>query len=345
VNSSEILRIVLLGFWAPLTTFAAIYFAWHRLESQRRSRVEYERLMIERERTSRGEYEIERLQNEFRSSTEFLQKSIDSKMEDIGARIRHEVETALDVARAEFSLSRTPPMGGGVALTSGAGSMEATSNPSYDPGSLIREISHALNTPLSHIEAGLLTLDSEATDLQQQDLQERLDNILIGVQACKSVIAGFRELILSAKSTTTWSPSSLREAISGVASVDAARDHRVTSVDVQLPEVIAGFSNNYLVALLLPLIENAVESAKEDTALSISSRMDTEHLFLDVTSTPSALPVSNQIYADGFSTKPGHTGTGLSIVKRLLSGKRGAGVSHNIEGEKVTFTITLRLGS
>ena len=37
---------------------------------------------------------------------------------------------------------------------------------------LIREVSHALNTPLSHIEAALIALDTEARRSGRTDLQE-----------------------------------------------------------------------------------------------------------------------------------------------------------------------------
>jgi K+-sensing histidine kinase KdpD len=336
----------LFGFWTPLFFLGAIYFAWRRLEYQQRRRSEYELKMMETERSRRSDYEIERLQRDLRSSVEFLQKSFESKLEDLGPRIRDSVEAAVEDSYKNASISRFAGTDRALLSVAGTAALETQRRPSEDAPLLIREISHALNTPLSHIEAALLTLEPQATATEDGgDIQERLRDILTSVQACKSIIAGFREVILAARSTTTWSPPSLRGAISSIALLSAGAAGRGTTVTVDLPDSVPEFSNNYLVAVLLPLIENAAESGQSHSVISISSRRSGNTYFFDVTSKPDALPKSDEIYDDGFTTKAGHTGTGLSIVRRLISGRQGARVAHKITGKDVTFTVTLPLAS
>jgi signal transduction histidine kinase len=336
VNSFEILRLALFGFWMPFALVAIGYLFWRRLEAQRRSHADYELRMMERDRSERTAYEVERKEAEMRSTMEFLQKSFESRLEDLGPQIRNTVESVLGESLVRHS--RSPALVGGGTST---GNLLQQQSPDSDSALLIREISHALNTPLSHIEAGLITLDSQAAKLQQPDLQEHLAEVLTGVQTCKSVIAGFREVILATRSMTTWSPTSLSVAVSSIGRVLAEAAGRGLSVDVRLPATFQEFSNNYLVAVLLPLIENAVESSARNTTITVSSRQDEGFLFLDVTSTPVEAPESNQIYVDGFTTKLGHTGTGLSIVQRLISGRRGAKIAHKLQGTAVTFTVKL----
>ena len=331
MTEQAIFRLVVYGLWLPVFSLTAIYFSFRWIESQRRARREWEISGRREDSSRRADYEISRFQAEFRDSADLLRKYVESSLEDIGPRISRSVEEALAQPLEKLSAPRSGP----VAVQPA----EAPANSDR----LIREVSHALNTPLSHIEAALITLDTEARRSGRTDLQDRLNTVLTSVQMCKSIIASFREAILSTKATTAWSPTSLSAAVASAAQMLADAESRNLVVEVNLPEMINGFSNNYVVGLLLPLIENAIDSARPGTAVSISARDTGYTTQIDVSSTPDTLPASNEIYVDGFTTKPGHNGTGLSIVQHLLSTRPGAQLSHNVAGRSIVFTIKLPL--
>lgn len=143
-------------------------------------------------------------------------------------------------------------------------------NEEYNSNSkqLIKEISHSLNTPFSLIEVTTDNLLGES-ELSSQTL-ESLNTIKSSINICKSFLASFRELTLIASSSTIWNPESLVEAIDSAISIYKQKNEKANNTIVELPENIEGFSNNYILSLLLPLAENAIESAIVDTDIKIS---------------------------------------------------------------------------
>ncbi len=125
---------------------------------------------------------------------------------------------------------------------------------SYD--SLTREISHSLNTPLAQIEAAALTLKG----LRSGDISAQLSRILEGVSVCKSFLYAFRGLSQVAATSSGWFPASLLQAVKSAATVYIDREGAAVEVVADLPDEIEGYNNNYVLALVLPLLENAVEA-------------------------------------------------------------------------------------
>jgi nitrogen-specific signal transduction histidine kinase len=213
-----------------------------------------------------------------------------------------------------------------------------------DPGIVIKEIYHALATPLSLAEAGLLNADLQLSTATQTEMRERLITVLTGVQTCKAIMAGFREVILAAKSSGTWAPPSLHEIVLSVSKAVAEQMKKELKIVSTLPDSFKGYSNNYIVTAMLPLIENAIDAARPNSEILIQTRAGNVLFMIDVTSTPDATPVSDSIYKDGVTTKPGHSGTGLSIVQHLISGRPKSSLRHKVNGDNVIFTITLPVG-
>ncbi|MDZ7753788.1 MAG: ATP-binding protein [Gammaproteobacteria bacterium] len=97
-----------------------------------------------------------------------------------------------------------------------------------------------------------------------------------------------------------------------------------------------------MVALLLPLIENAAEAAKPGTELDINFHQKNGYNVIRVTNTTELLPGGKEIFDAEFSTKNGHHGLGLSTVKSLLESIEGALIDYTINGDKITFELKLR---
>jgi sensor histidine kinase regulating citrate/malate metabolism len=107
-----------------------------------------------------------------------------------------------------------------------------------------------------------------------------------------------------------------------------------------LLDKVEGVSNSVVVAALLPLIENAMEASAEGAPIVVSCELTSAGVELHVRGRPSSLPV-DAMYSSGFTTKKNHEGLGLSAVQRLLRAYPGSTLQHVVEGNDVTFTISL----
>lgn len=282
-----------------------------------------------RERSEREFYLLER---RFEEMVSVSRKATESALEDIQSRVL----SAMEINRAELNRALRER----TALPT-----EQTTKFSNRPGLLIREISHALNTPLSQMEAALLTVKTELRHPDPQNISARLRSIQIGLDICKSVVGSFRELILGSKASSAWAPQSLKEAIATAAEAYIAQHGTKIFLNNELPDNVRGYSNNYLISLLLPLVENAIDSATPDTTVSLSISNVDGFDRLSISNKPLKLPISHEIYDDGFSTKPGHTGTGLTIVQHLLTAMPSASLSHKIVEDVLTFDIMIEARS
>ncbi len=207
------------------------------------------------------------------------------------------------------------------------------------PEKIISELSHALNTPLSQIEISSSLLLSENNI--NKDNKNSIQSIINSVDVCKSFLGAYRELIIS-NSAGVWNPESISIAITSASEVYFLKHKKKIILKVDLPKTIEGYSNNYILAIILPLIENAVEANKENSFIDIKFDQSENANLFTVTNEPVTPPLNNQnIYKDGFTTKEGNLGIGLTSVKHLLSSIQGTNITHSFKNELLTFTITI----
>jgi signal transduction histidine kinase len=214
---------------------------------------------------------------------------------------------------------------------------QSQEKPSGSAEQLIRELSHSLNTPLSQIEVSasiaLSTIDG------QDELAKSIRSILDSVEVCKAFLGAFRELVISG-SAAVWNPKSIEVAVVSASKVYADSINKKITLEVDLPETIEGYSNNYITALVLPILENAIESNKQGMGVTVNFLQEGDKNQILVINEPQNEPGDDEIYEQGFTTKEDHEGTGLTSVRHLLSAYRGASLEHNFKTQLATFTIT-----
>jgi len=204
--------------------------------------------------------------------------------------------------------------------------------------SVVREIAHSLNTPLAQIEASVLSMRGTT-----EEQHRKLNGILDSVRICKSFLAAFREVATLARDSQAWSPNSLRSALRAATTLYADRAEHRPKVEVHAPHSITGYTNNFVMAVLLPLLENAVEAVRTNGSVSVHADEAYDGVRLRVSNDTAETVLPDDIYYVGFSTKEGHDGLGLPSVCRLLA-SRNARISHLIANGRVTFTIDMPRG-
>ncbi|MGW3894602.1 ATP-binding protein [Micromonospora profundi] len=199
---------------------------------------------------------------------------------------------------------------------------------------LVKELAHSLNTPLLSIEALALTV--RAT----QGSSPEIDHTLSAVSVCKSFIAAFQEISSVFDKTNEWAPDSLKESVEGAFKVYTQQASKNLTAVIELPQTIDGYSNSFLVAILLPLIENAIEASPPKSKVRIDCAI-ADALVLNVVNGFSGIAFGDEVYTAGHSSKAGHQGLGLPTVSRLVSTYRNGRVFHEIADGEVRFTIIL----
>jgi signal transduction histidine kinase len=204
----------------------------------------------------------------------------------------------------------------------------------------IREISHALNTPISYIE--VLLEAAAANTKNAPDITNLISELQSSVNICKAYLASFRGMALISGASSLWSPASLDIAIKSAFAVYTKAAAQELSLAASLPDRIRGYANHLIISIMLPLLENAIDASPPRSEIVINYQDNNGVAAISVTNLTSDIP-SAEILKDGFTTKPGHDGLGLTIVKHVLLNISGAALAFKVDdvSQKVTFTVNL----
>lgn len=199
-----------------------------------------------------------------------------------------------------------------------------------------REIAHALLTPLARIDA--ISRKAKGTGGYARELE----SVGVAVRICFNYLNAFRNVSHSdALSDQTSAP--FTTALKRAATIyveQAAKDVKIRTVG--LPN-ITGIANYFVMASVLPLIENAIDASRTGDEVVIDVSEDISHIVVDVTNKIYAKFPGKKAFEIGYTTKKGsgaHEGLGLGIVKSLV-GSVGGEVSFETKTDKITFSVRL----
>lgn len=334
MNYDDILKLILIGFWTPIIFILAGYLYW-RIMTRRYTR--YRDFPVEEKfeemlyKTSR---EVERI-------SEIIPEMVDSRLEKLSGKLSNTLESTLDRKLTKSLETFKTDISPKLDIAKFSQGQDSSSS-----ATIMREISHSLNTPLSQIEAANLSMKElyKSKDLGIFEFSDYTSAIQSSLNICKSFLAAYRELVLVASSSSFWSPKSLTSALSSAFDVYKRKENKNLTLSIDISEDIPGYSNNYLISVLLPLIENAVESSGSDNEVKIVGQKSNSIYIISVINATKEPPTSDVIYDDSYTTKPSHEGMSLSIVKHLISSNRNASISHKVDSNLVTFQIKLPIG-
>ncbi|NVI85761.1 ATP-binding protein [Actinomadura sp. BRA 177] len=209
---------------------------------------------------------------------------------------------------------------------------------------VVREIAHSLNTPLSQIEAALelLASDEEVWELlKTKGRNLSLRHAQQSVDVCKAFILSYRQLSHVAERSGNWDPRSLNRSLRAAAELYMQQAEEDIKLEIGVDDRVFGYPNSFLLSVLLPLLENAIDAAITGSKIRINyERRDGESL-LKVESRVHGFDSELPMYESGFTTKANHQGLGLSVVQRLLSTYKDARLWHEIDGDIVRFIVAL----
>ena len=211
-------------------------------------------------------------------------------------------------------------------------------------GQYIRELFHSLMTPISQIEIST-DIVKERIDKSDKVSLESLDAIDKGVKLLYAFLFAYRQVVFAGYASNSEDKLTINEGIDSAKIVyESNLSKKVSLQKSNVPNEIKGLSNNFVLAILLPLLENAVYATNVGQEISIEyKKKDNDHIFTIQNPVNKPIIIDN-LYKDGFSSKTEngkpHIGIGLSAVRALIEKKMGSSLHFNlIENEKKLETI------
>ncbi|MEV6517323.1 GHKL domain-containing protein [Micromonospora chalcea] len=200
---------------------------------------------------------------------------------------------------------------------------------------LIREISHALNTPLAQIETVL-------EELHHADVSERdramIRDAISSIEIIHAVMQAYKSLtaLVSVDEIDTKNLPKLVRAVFEAARSQSGKGLAFSVIAV--PKEVDGYDNYFLLALLLPLLQNAAQSAPDHSTVQVNYERGRALLVIQVRNECADPDASVKAAREFRSIKAGsgHQGIGLRSVETLLSRTRNAELHvRAIDGEFV----------
>lgn len=204
----------------------------------------------------------------------------------------------------------------------------------------VSDMKHSLMTPLSQILSNCELLEDELSSSKSILKLERVEN---NVKICQSILNSYKEVVSVAKPKTFIG---LRDAFNAcLESAEKECEKRIKEIKYGegFVESIEGYSNNVLIGIVAPLINNAVAASPNDAVIEMSLEEKEEFFRLSISNVCEAdAPSLIQLNTTGYSSKNNHQGVGLSTVRNLVRLMKSAELSFEIDDNKVTVVIVLK---
>lgn len=188
----------------------------------------------------------------------------------------------------------------------------------------IKELFHCLMTPISQVDASLSTVKAKLSNIDRDEILERsLKSIQAGIKLTKSVLYAYRQVAYYTFNNVSEDTLTINDGVDSAELLYQSHSKKQLSFNNQnIPESIPGFSNYFILATLLPLLENAIYATESSQQISIEYEyIGQDHVFRISNPCQNSINIKN-LYKDGFSSKnekgKQHKGTGLAIVRNLI---------------------------
>ena len=188
----------------------------------------------------------------------------------------------------------------------------------------MRELFHSLMTPVTTVDTSIRLIKISKDDVDfNLTLSENLSSINNGIILIKALLYAYRGLALtdfSMESSGIEINEFLNETIK---SLNKQHGKSTTSKIDKLEGSFDGFSVELVVALLLPLLQNAIEASPNDGLVSIHEVRSESKIKIEIVNTSVNFVKNEDLQQDGFSTKKDaeslRNGIGLPAVRHIAN--------------------------
>lgn len=215
-------------------------------------------------------------------------------------------------------------------------------------GTIASGIAHEIRNPLSTLRMNLQLLGEDWSDPiteREQRGRRRIDVLLRETERLENVVSDF--VRFASGHALRLEPTNLNDLAGELLDFLAPQAERARirlrrEFAPDLPPVQV--DPNLMRQALLNLLVNAQQAMPHGGEITVRTESNGQHVRLQVRDNGPGIPVEHgdKIFSLYFSTKPGGTGLGLPMVKKIIEEHGGLVEVQSRPGEGATFTLCLK---
>jgi K+-sensing histidine kinase KdpD len=257
-----------------------------------------------------------------------------ASIEEATSRLREVIDAAQSAANA----ARTS------ALSVKGDIQTASPDPSARREGLdvVREMTHALKTPLARIS--ILSDTMVSTLSNEPEKQNQIKGIRSAVQVCQYYLDSFRASLSGGSFNLSGKDTEFKDSVRNAILTYISASEKKIGLHIDVPEKISLFPPYYAIATFLPLVENAIEASHDNDFIEILASEESKRLIVEIENQYHGRRPSDKMFEDGYTTKKsgGNEGLGLGIVRNFIAGLPGSTLTYSMRGRtRIVFTLVL----
>ena len=202
---------------------------------------------------------------------------------------------------------------------------------------ILSDIKHSMATPLSQILTNCELIKGSQGN-SENEYVERIEDI---TKLCLVIISSYVE---QARISKGFDDMNIRQ---GLKAMDLYKnEYHKEKLEIEydgLPDRIEGYTNNQILTLLQPLIQNAIYASPDDGKVKILYKLEDDNIVLKVINkVAGTLPSLEELNTIGYSSKENHKGIGIQTVRNQLRLLAAEALSYHLDNDTITAVILLK---
>lgn len=212
-----------------------------------------------------------------------------------------------------------------------------SNGPIIESREILSDIKHSMATPLSQILTNC-ELIKGSQDNNEKEYVERIEDI---TKLCLVIISSYVEQTRISKG---YNDMDIRQ---GLKTMDLYKnEYHKENVEIKyesLPNKIEGYTNNQILTLLQPLVQNAIYASPVNGVVKLFFEQSNDRYTIKIVNqVAGVMPTLKDLNTMGYSSKAGHSGIGIQTVRNQLRMLGEDELTFELDKNTVTAVINLK---
>lgn len=212
-----------------------------------------------------------------------------------------------------------------------------SNGPIIESREILSDIKHSMATPLSQILTNC-ELIKGSQDNNEKEYVERIEDI---TKLCLVIISSYVE---QARISKGYNDMDIRQ---GLKTMDLYKnEYHKENVEIKyegLPNKIEGYTNNQILTLLQPLVQNAIYASPVNGVVKLFFEQSNDRYTIKIVNqVAGVMPTLKDLNTMGYSSKAGHSGIGIQTVRNQLRMLGEDELTFELDKNTVTAVINLK---
>lgn len=212
-----------------------------------------------------------------------------------------------------------------------------SNGPIIESREILSDIKHSMATPLSQILTNC-ELIKGSQDNNEKEYVKRIEDI---TKLCLVIISSYVE---QARISKGYNDMDIRQ---GLKTMDLYKnEYHKENVEIKyegLPNKIEGYTNNQILTLLQPLVQNAIYASPVNGVVKLFFEQSNDRYTIKIVNqVAGVMPTLKDLNTMGYSSKAGHSGIGIQTVRNQLRMLGEDELTFELDKNTVTAVINLK---